>query len=81
MHTDEFGVSRVIEPKVSLPQPAWKLDNTMVLGSNELLVDVKILNINRVSFNEILESADYREERIKIRILDIIEERGNSTTR
>ncbi len=76
VHTDEFGVSRVIEPKVSLPQPAWKLDNTMVLGSNELLVDVKILNINRVSFNEILESADYREERIKTRILDIIEERG-----
>ena len=26
--TYDLGVHRVIEPKGTLPQPAWKLDNT-----------------------------------------------------
>jgi|GEM_PF-383987 len=76
MLSDKFGISRSIEPKASLPQPAWKLDNTMVLGSSEVLIDVKIININLVSFNEILEAAEFQEERIKSRILEIIKERG-----
>jgi len=73
---DEFGIDRAIEPKASLPQPAWKLDNTMILGSSEILVDVKIININLVSFNEILEEAEFQADRIESRILDIIKERG-----
>lgn len=76
MLSDKFGINRSIEPKASLPQPAWKLDNTMALRSSEILIDVRIININLVSFNEILEEAEYQEERIKDRIIDIIKERG-----
>ena len=76
MRADEFGIARSIEPKASLPQPAWKIDNTMKLRPSEILIDVKIININLVSFNEILEEAEFQEEQIKKRIIDIIEERG-----
>ena len=76
MRADEFGIARSIEPKASLPQPAWKIDNTMKLRPSEILIDVKIININLVSFNEILEEAEFQEEQIKKRIVDIIEERG-----
>jgi TyrR family helix-turn-helix protein len=76
MRADEFGIARSIEPKASLPQPAWKIDNTMILRPSEILIDVKIININLVSFNEILEEAEFQEEQIKKRIVDIIEERG-----
>lgn len=74
--TDKFGINRTIEPKGSLPQPAWKLDNTMELRSNEILIDVKIINLNLVNFNAILEETNFQEERMKSRIMDIIEERG-----
>jgi len=73
---DAFGINRSIEPRGSPPQPAWKLDNTMELNPNELLVDVKIININLVSFNEIGEETKFQDERFKARIMEIISERG-----
>lgn len=73
---DKFGISRAIEPKASLPQPAWKIDNTMELRDDEILIDVKIININLMSFYEMIEETEFQEERFKRRIMDIIEERG-----
>ena len=51
---DSFGLERSIEPRHALAQQAWKIDNTMTLRSDEVLIDVKIININLASFNEIL---------------------------
>jgi L-erythro-3,5-diaminohexanoate dehydrogenase len=49
-----LGVHRVIEPKGVLPQPAWKIDNTMEIYDNEILLDVIRLNIDSASFHQIV---------------------------
>lgn len=72
----DYGLYRSIEPKNSLPQPAWKLNNKMFIRKSEILIDVEIININLVSFNEIVNTAQADKERIKKRIFEIIEERG-----
>ena len=54
---DSFGLERSIEPRHALAQQAWKIDNTMTLRSDEVLIDVKIININLASFNEILDET------------------------
>ena len=43
---DSFGLERAIEPRHALAQQAWKLDNTMTLRPDEVLIDVKIINVN-----------------------------------
>ncbi|MDO5302970.1 MAG: L-erythro-3,5-diaminohexanoate dehydrogenase [Clostridia bacterium] len=48
-----YGTHRVISPAGVLPQPADKIDNTMELYDNEVLIDVKTLNIDSASFTEI----------------------------
>ncbi|AZR74070.1 L-erythro-3,5-diaminohexanoate dehydrogenase [Anoxybacter fermentans] len=72
----KYGTHRVIEPKGTLPQPAWKIDNTMEIYDNEILIDVKTLNIDSASFTQIKEEAGGDIEKIKARILEIVEERG-----
>jgi len=71
-----FGTHRVIEPVGALPQPAKKIDNTMEIYDNEILVDVKTLNIDSASFTQIKEQAGGDIEKIKEIMLGIIAERG-----
>lgn len=73
---DTFGIGRSIEPRHSLPQPAWKVDNTMELRPGELMVQVKIVSINLVSFSEIWEETGGDDELLRRRVLEIIDERG-----
>lgn len=73
---DNLGFYRSIQPKNSFPQSAWKIDNDMKVRSNELLVNVKILNINLVSFLQILEETGGNKEKVSDKILQTIEERG-----
>ena len=56
---NRYGTHRAIEPKGSLPQPAWKLDNSVdEIWDNELLIDVETLNVDAASFRQISEQAD-----------------------
>ena len=73
---DSFGLERSIEPRHALAQQAWKIDNTMALRLDEVLIDVKIININLVSFNEILDETGGDSDLLCQRILEIIRERG-----
>ncbi len=73
---NKYGVHRVIEPKGSLPQPAWKIDNNMEIYDNEILIDVQTLNIDSASFTQIKEEAGGDKEKIKERIQEIVNERG-----
>ena len=41
-----LGIHRVIEPRGSFPQAAWKLDNTPVARFSETLVEVHALHID-----------------------------------
>lgn len=52
-----YGTHRVISPKGVLPQPADVIDNTMEIYDNEVLIDVKTLNVDSASFTEIVRRA------------------------
>ncbi|WP_425446245.1 zinc-binding dehydrogenase [Dethiothermospora halolimnae] len=71
-----YGTHRVIEPKNTLPQPAVKIDNTMEIYDNEILIDVQTLNIDSASFTQIKEEAKGKEEKIKEIMKNIVETRG-----
>lgn len=72
----KYGTHRVIEPQGTLPQPAWKIDNTMEIYDNEVLIDVKTLNIDSASFTQIEHEAQGDVEQIKARMLEIVRGRG-----
>jgi L-erythro-3,5-diaminohexanoate dehydrogenase len=71
-----FGTHRVIEPIGALPQPAKKIDNTMIIKSNEILIDVITLNVDSASFTQIKEACGGDEKKIAEMINSIVEERG-----
>ena len=71
-----YGTHRVIEPKGVLPQPALKIDNTMEIFDNEILINVQTLNIDSASFTQINDQAGGDEEKIKEIMKGIVAERG-----
>ena len=51
---NKYGLHRVIEPAGVLAQPANRLDNNMdEIYDNEILIDVKTLNVDSASFTQI----------------------------
>jgi L-erythro-3,5-diaminohexanoate dehydrogenase len=72
----KFGTHRVIEPKGALPQPAQKIDNTMEIYDNEILIDVQTLNIDSASFTQIKGQAENDVEKIKGIMKEIVSTRG-----
>lgn len=74
---NKYGVHRVIEPKGVLPQPANKIDNNMdEIYDNEILIDVKTLNVDSASFTQIKEQAGGDEKKIAEIMLDIVANQG-----
>ena len=73
---DIYGTHRVLEPKGVLPQPADKIDNTMEIYDNEVLIDIQTLNIDSASFTEIEKRAGGDVEEIKKIIMNIVETTG-----
>lgn len=73
---DRFGTHRVLEPAGALPQQAQRLDPTLPLRDNELLVEVEALNIDSASFHQIKEACGSDEARMAAMIEGIVNERG-----
>ena len=71
-----YGTHRVIEPQGVLPQPALKIDNTMEIYDNEVLIDVQTLNVDSASFTQIKDQAEGDVEKIKEIMKGIVAERG-----
>jgi L-erythro-3,5-diaminohexanoate dehydrogenase len=71
-----YGTHRVLSPTGTLPQPAQKLNNTMEIYDNELLIDVSTLNIDSASYTQIRHTCADDENLMKNMILSIVEERG-----
>ena len=71
-----YGTHRVISPKGVLPQPADVIDNTMEIYDNEVLIDVKTLNVDSASFTEIEKRAGGDVEEIKKIMMGIVEKAG-----
>lgn len=72
----KYGTHRVIEPEKTLPQPAWKIDNTMEIYDNEILIDVISLNIDSASFTQIKEETGGDSAKIKAKMMEIVNTRG-----
>ena len=79
----KYGTHRVLEPQGVLPQPAWKIDNSMKIYDNELLINVDTLNIDAASFTQIKKQAQNDPQAMAKIMLDIVAQRGkhhNPTT-
>ncbi len=70
------GLHRSIEPKNSLPQSAWKLDNTPLARPTETLINVHKLHIDSASFTQIAKVCGRDPDRMSKHILDIVAQRG-----
>ncbi|MDR2131386.1 MAG: zinc-binding dehydrogenase [Odoribacteraceae bacterium] len=75
-HGNKYGTHRVIEPAGTLPQPALKLDNTMTIYDNEVLIDVQTLNIDSASYTQIKQACGGDADRMREMITRIVGERG-----
>ena len=71
-----YGIHRVIEPKGALPQGAWKIDNSMEIYDNEILIDVAALNVDSASFTQIKSATDKDPVKIEEMMRDIVLQRG-----
>lgn len=71
-----YGTHRVIEPAGTLPQPAYRLDNSMEIFDNEVLIEVSTLNIDSASYTKIKKTCGADPDKMKQMILSIVEERG-----
>ena len=72
----KYGTHRVIYPLGVLPQSADKLDNNMTCMDNEILIDVKTLNIDSASFTQIKEACQSDKEKMAEMIMDIVNTKG-----
>ena len=72
----KYGTHRVIEPKGALPQPALKVDNSPEIYSNELQIDVSIMNITSTAFSRIKRLANNDKGKIAEEVLRIVNEKG-----
>jgi L-erythro-3,5-diaminohexanoate dehydrogenase len=73
---DSLGVSRSLQPKGVLPQQAHKLDVTLPIAADEILIEVESLNIDSASFKQIATECGGDESKIAAQILAIVSERG-----
>lgn len=73
---NKYGAHRVIEPMGLLPQAAQKIDNTMEIYDNEILIDVSALNIDSASFHQLWAASEQNEASLREMILDIVAKRG-----
>ncbi|MBI3557359.1 MAG: L-erythro-3,5-diaminohexanoate dehydrogenase [Deltaproteobacteria bacterium] len=73
---DRFGTHRVLSPKGVLPQQADRLDVSLPLYDNELLIDVEALNIDSASFHQIKKVCGADAAKMQEHILELVKKRG-----
>ena len=73
---DALGVQRVLEPKGSLPQQAERLDPSLPIAEDEILIEVESLNIDSASFKQISDVCGGDIAKIENHILDLVSRRG-----
>src|SRR4051794_51883 len=73
---DRFGIQRVVAPSGVLPQQAEKIDPSLPIAEDELLIEVESLNIDSASFHQISEVCGGGVGKIERHILDLVAQRG-----
>jgi L-erythro-3,5-diaminohexanoate dehydrogenase len=72
----EYGLHRVVGEVGVLPQRAQRLDPSLPIRENELLIDVDALNIDAASFEQIRRQASGDSARMAEVIVSIVRTRG-----
>lgn len=73
---DTFGLSRVIEPKSSVPVTAWKIDNNKEIGPEECRISLKLIHLEHDCFQQLCNECGFDDTKIAVRIFDMISRRG-----
>ncbi len=73
---DIYGFHRVLEPQGVLPQAALRLDTSLPIFSNELLLEVSCLHLDSASFRQLQSEVGTDEKKLRERILEIVRIRG-----
>ena len=73
---DPYGLKRVVGQPGVLPQQAQRLDPSLPLRDDELLIDVDVLNIDAASFRQIERTAGNDPLAIAAAIRGIVQARG-----
>ncbi|MBI2083175.1 MAG: L-erythro-3,5-diaminohexanoate dehydrogenase [Deltaproteobacteria bacterium] len=73
---DHYGCHRSLIPAGGFPQAAEKLDSSLPIYQNEILISVERLNIDAASFHQIRTAAHDSEDKIRRQILEIVQKRG-----
>ena len=73
---EAYGAARVIEPRGSLPQGAFRLDSSLALQPYEIEIEVDTLCLDSTSFRQLVESNEHDESRVAQAIMDIVANRG-----
>jgi len=74
--SDRFGRHRVIEPKGALPQAATRVDNSLPIYENEILINVQTLNIDSASFRQMKEASAGSSDGIAKQVLANVSKMG-----
>jgi DNA-binding NtrC family response regulator/NADPH:quinone reductase-like Zn-dependent oxidoreductase len=73
---DDFGAYRSVQPEGYFPYSAWEIDNNVEITDHEVLIDVKLLNIDMSCFLQLMENSYGDKSEIARRIMGIVGERG-----
>jgi L-erythro-3,5-diaminohexanoate dehydrogenase len=73
---DPLGIQRVLKPKGVLPQQAEKIDASLPIAEDELLIEVESLNIDSASFHQIVGACKKDLKKIEKHILALVKKRG-----
>lgn len=73
---DAFGIQRVLVPAGVLPQQSEKVDPSLPIAEDEILVEVESLNIDSASFYQMNEVCGRDLVRLEKHILDLVSRRG-----
>jgi len=79
--SDPLGLHRVMDAKRCLPQAAEKLDNSLPLFSNEILLKVERLNIDAASFIQMEQETGGNVDRIGRIVMENTQTRGKQQNR
>jgi len=72
----EYGPYRTLEPEDTLPNLAWKLDTSLPIREDEMLVRIRLINVNAASFDQISGVANGDPLEIARKITSIVSIRG-----
>lgn len=73
---DTFGLSRVLEPRGTVPVTAWQLDNHREISSTECRLSLERIHLERDCFQQLCSECGYDASKMISKLLDLVKRRG-----